>query len=63
MDDFRVIQKSHCCDGGSYGKTYGCPCCRKWNVSLNKFKKLSRKIAKAKFRKRSELLISEEQNG
>lgn len=51
MDDFRRIQKSHCLDGSSRKHKYGCHCCRKFgNISLNQFKKISRKVAKAKLR-------------
>jgi hypothetical protein len=63
MDDFRRIQKSHCSDYSKHKHKYGCPCCRMFgNISLNKFKKLSRKVAKGKLRTRVNKYIKGELN-
>ncbi len=54
MDDFRRQQKALCINGAPNrpGK-YGCACCRggrRWGANLNEFKKVSRRLAKARLR-------------
>lgn len=49
MDDFRRFQKCDCLNGGTRRNLkYGCPCCRKI-PNLNKFKKVSRRMARRRF--------------
>jgi hypothetical protein len=59
-DEFRQIQKTHCGNGGKKKLKYGCPCCRSYNVSLNRFKKISRRVAKEKLRTRVNSTIRKE---
>lgn len=52
MDEFRELQKKECNDGSRNKKgKYGCACCRKL-YKLNHFKKMSRRLAKARLRQR-----------
>lgn len=50
-DDFRKMQKTTCKDGRPNGGKfpYGCSCCRMIS-NLSKFKKKSRKLARAKLK-------------
>lgn len=70
-DPFRQFQKAGI--GGVNGRRagahhdgkngiYGCPCCRKSSVGLNKFKKASRKRAKNKLKQGLSKTISEQTN-
>lgn len=51
MDDFRRQQKIQCLNGSPSGgrAKYGCPCCREIS-DLNTFKKVSRRLARAKLK-------------
>ena len=59
-DEFRKLQKVHCGNGGKKKLKYGCPCCRNFNVPLNLFKKISRKVAKEQLRTRVSAHIRKE---
>lgn len=58
MDEFRQLQKQDCGDGSPNKRNqYGCACCRKLS-KLNHFKKMSRRLAKARFRQRTKKEIA-----
>ena len=49
MDTFRREQKKQCAGGWQSGtRTYGCPCCLP--LGMNRFKKMSRKLAKRRLK-------------
>ena len=61
-DEFRAHQKPFC-GSGAPNKVgiYGCPCCRMLS-NLNHFKKVVRKVAKARFRQATKKFIRSELN-
>jgi len=58
-DAFRQMQKIDCKDGRPNGGTftYGCPCCRSIS-NLAKFKKVSRRTARARMKRLDDDLIA-----
>lgn len=57
MDDFRKEQKKQCGDGTKNKRNpYGCDCCN--DGDLRSRKKSQRKLAKVRFRRENERLIS-----
>jgi hypothetical protein len=58
-DEFRTEQKAMCVSGSPRCGLYGCPCCRMIG-NLNVFKKVSRRLAKVRFRRNTRRMIQEE---
>ena len=60
MDDFRKEQKKECLDGSKNKRCrYGCKCCRKIH-DLNKHKKSSRALARARLKNKDKKDLPEE---
>jgi hypothetical protein len=59
-DEFRCEQKAMCPSFSSGCTTYGCECCRVIS-NLNRFKKVSRRLAKVRFRRHTQEMIRDEQ--
>lgn len=61
MDQFRMLQKKECKNGGKIELKYGCSCCRKIK-NVQKFKKWARKLAKSRLKNMDKKDLTEEQD-